>query len=234
MIENKPLILNIETATNVCSVSLTRGDIVLNYLECKEPNAHSKMLAVLIDKIFENTYYSLSEINAVAVSKGPGSYTGLRIGVSMAKGLAYGLGIPLLAIDTLQVLAYKARKKYPDCVYLPMIDARRMEVYTSLFDKDLQPLKEISADIVEEDIYKDSKGEKIILIGDGAKKCKSVLTDDRYVLDDDIYLQAKDMGYLSFEKYKNSDFEDVAYFEPYYLKEFIAIKSKVKGLYTQN
>ncbi|MBR1626497.1 MAG: tRNA (adenosine(37)-N6)-threonylcarbamoyltransferase complex dimerization subunit type 1 TsaB, partial [Bacteroidales bacterium] len=116
-------------------------------------------------------------------------------------------------------------------VYLPMIDARRMEVYTSLFDKDLNRLKDISADIVEQDIYKDYPYEKIILVGNGSEKCKTVLTDSRYVFDKDIYLSAKDMAQESCTKYNNGEFEDTAYFEPYYLKEFIAVKSKVKGLY---
>lgn len=231
MIERKPLILNIETATNVCCVALSRGEVVLNSLECKENNAHSKMLNVLIDKVFENTYYNIKELDAVAVSKGPGSYTGLRIGVSSAKGIAYSLDKPLIGVDTLKILAAAARKKYPDCMYLSMIDARRTEVYSSLYDKDSNQIKEISADIVESDIYKDYKGEKIILIGDGAEKCKKYLTDNRYILDKDIYLQAKDMTELAYIKYQKGEFENIAYFEPYYLKEFIAVKSKVKGLY---
>ena len=231
MIENKPLILNIETATNVCSVALTKGENILNYVECRESNAHSKMLTTLLQDIFYNTYYSISDLDAVAASKGPGSYTALRIGVSSAKGLAYARNIPLIGVETLQVLAFAARKKYPNKYYLPMIDARRMEVYTSLYDSELNQLKSISADIVDRDIYADYAAKEIVLIGDGAEKCKKILTNKRYVLDKDIYLSAADMTTLSYEKFLRKEFEDVAYFEPYYLKEFIAIKSKVKGLY---
>lgn len=229
--KDKPLILNIETATNVCSVALARGNNILNYLEVKENNSHSKVLTSLIERAFNNSYYKINELDAIAVSKGPGSYTGLRIGVSSAKGLAYGKGVPLLSVATLLVLAYAARKKHPLKQYMPMIDARRMEVYTSLYDKDLNQRKPISADIIDSDIYKDISADEIILVGDGAKKCKNVLTNPRYVLDEDIYLSAKDMVELSYQKYCSQDFEDVAYFEPYYLKEFIAVKSKVKGLY---
>ena len=226
----KPLLLNIETATQVCSVALSKGETVINYMECDIPNSHSKMLAKFISDIFKNTYYGIEELDAVAVSKGPGSYTGLRIGVSAAKGIAYGGDIPLISIDTLGILAFAAWKKYPDCTYLPMIDARRAEVYTALYDKDMNKIRLVSADIVEGDIYSAIKADKIILVGDGAEKCKHYLTDDRYVLDKDIHLSAADMVQMSYNKYCSEDFEDTAYFEPYYLKEFIAIKSKVKGL----
>lgn len=231
MIAKIPLILNIETATNVCSVALTKGNTVLSALESKEKNAHSKMLAILLEKLFKNTYYTMDELDAVAVSKGPGSYTGLRIGVSSAKGVAYAKDIPLIAVNTLQILALTASRKYKNCLYLPMIDARRMEVYTSIYDNQMNCLKPISADIIEGDIYTNYPSEKIILIGDGAEKSKQILQDERYILDDKIYLQAKNMALLSFEKYNRKEFEDVAYFEPYYLKEFVAIKSKIKGLY---
>ena len=231
MIQAKPLILNIDTATSVCSVALTKGCDVLSYFECKEPNAHSRMLAVLLQQLFQTTYYKPEDLHAVAVSKGPGSYTGLRIGVSSAKGLAYGRNIPLISVDTLKILAFTASLKHKNCMYLPMIDARRMEVYSALFDENLNKVKDISADIVQDDIYRDYKAEKIILVGDGAEKCKTVLTESRYVLDNEIYLQAKHLAALSYEKFVQGDFEDTAYFEPYYLKEFIAVKSKVKGLY---
>lgn len=231
MMNDKPLILNIETATNICSVALCKGDVVINYIQSSQDNAHSKMLAVFIESVFNNSYYKMEELDAVAVSKGPGSYTGLRIGVSSAKGLAYAKDIPLISIDTLLILAWAARNKHPKAMYMPMIDARRMEVYTALYDDCLRQVKNISADIVDKDIYSDIKAKEIILLGDGALKCKEYLTDSRYVLDKDISLSAKYMAALSYKKYKDKAFEDVAYFEPYYLKEFIAIKSKVKGLY---
>ncbi|MBP3253757.1 MAG: tRNA (adenosine(37)-N6)-threonylcarbamoyltransferase complex dimerization subunit type 1 TsaB [Bacteroidales bacterium] len=231
MREKEPLIINIETAAAVCSAALTKGETVLNYVECTTPNAHSQMLTLLLEKVFLNTYYSMGEADAVAVSKGPGSYTGLRIGMSSAKGIAYALDIPLICIDTTLILAQAARQKYADSVYMPMIDARRMEVYTALYDKDLNTLRKISADIVNEDIYASIPADRIILAGDGAAKCKAVLTDSRYVLAQDVYLCAKHMAHLSSKFYKEKKFESVAYAEPYYLKEFIAVKSTVKGLY---
>ncbi|MCF0210325.1 MAG: tRNA (adenosine(37)-N6)-threonylcarbamoyltransferase complex dimerization subunit type 1 TsaB [Bacteroidales bacterium] len=232
MIKDKPLILSIETATNICSVALSYGENILAYEECREQNSHSKMLSVLIEKLFKYTYYSLQEIDCVAVSKGPGSYTGLRIGVSTAKGIAYGLSVPLISVETLQILAYSSMQKYPDCCYMPMIDARRMEVYTAMYDKDFNVLKPISADIIDKDLYTSlHKDRKIVLCGDGAEKCKDILNNEIYIYDLATELSAKDMIHIATKKFEAKDFEDTAYFEPYYLKEFVAQKSHVKGLY---
>lgn len=232
MKREKPLILSIETATGICSVCLSFGEDVVAYKESREKNAHSQMLSVLIEQLFQNSEYSIKDLDAVAVSKGPGSYTGLRIGVSSAKGIAYGLDIPLISVETLQILAYSSSLKYGGKYYMPMIDARRMEVYTAIYDSEMKEVKSISADIIEEDLYKDIlQGKEIVLSGDGAEKCQKVLNDSRYVYDLETALSAKYMVHFAVEKYNNNQLEDVAYFEPYYLKEFIAQKSHVKGLY---
>lgn len=229
----EPLILNIETATGICSVSLSKGENLLLYKESKEPNSHSQKLSLLIEEMFSDYDGNIrKDLNAIAVSKGPGSYTGLRIGVSSAKGLAYGLNIPLISVDTLLLIAFESKQKYPKSYYLPMIDARRMEVYSAIYDEELNILKDISADIIESDIYEMyHKDRKIIVAGDGAEKCRQVLNNDIYVFDGSLTLNAKCMGAIAFQKYKKGDFEDRAYFEPYYLKDFIAKKSTIKGLY---
>lgn len=230
----QPLILSIETATEICSVVLSKGNQIICQKTSIELNSHSKLLASFIEEVFISCGKDLrKELDAVAVSKGPGSYTGLRIGVSSAKGLAYALDVPLIAVDTLQILAFRAKEKYPDCLYLPMIDARRMEVYSAIYDENLNLIKDISADIIDKDLYEDyhNKDKKIIVVGNGASKCKEVLSKDIYVYDDTIQLNAEYMSLIAQEKYNKADFEDVAYFEPYYLKDFIAKKSIVKGLY---
>lgn len=231
--KDKPLILSLETAAGLCSVALSQGEDLLFSLQSEEKNSHSQMLPLLIEKIFSLYGENIrKDLDAVAVSKGPGSYTGLRIGVSSAKGLAYALNIPLISVETLKILAFRAMTLYPDMLYLPMIDARRMEVYSALYDSDFNCLKEISADIIESDIYKEyQKDKKIAVIGDGAQKCKSVLNNGFYIYDDNVSLHAEYMCGIALSKYKNGDFEDKAYFEPYYLKDFIAKKSSVKGLY---
>ncbi len=229
----QPLILSIETATGVCTVALNRGEDLLLHKESDLPNSHSQMLSLLIEDIFREYGNDIrKDLDAVAVSKGPGSYTGLRIGVSSAKGLAYGLNIPLISVDTLFLIAFASKKKYPDSFYLPMIDARRMEVYSAIYDDSLNIIKDISADIIESDIYNMyHKDKKIIVAGDGAAKCKEVLSNDAYMFDESIALDAKYMGAIACKKYNKKEFEDKAYFEPYYLKDFIAKKSTVKGLY---
>lgn len=232
--KEQPLILSLETSTEICSVCLSLGKEVLAYEQSEEKNAHSKMLSLLIDEIFHKSEdWKMKDLDGIAVSKGPGSYTGLRIGVSSAKGLAYGLDIPLISVDTLLILACHSQKKYPNNLYMPMIDARRMEVYTAIYDNDFKIIKDISADIVEEDLYKGYFKDKknIIVVGNGAEKCREVLNDKRYVFDNDIKLSAQDMVDFAVDKYNRKEKEDVAYFQPYYLKEFIAAKPHIKGLY---
>ena len=175
------------------------------------------------------------KLDAVAVSCGPGSYTGLRIGVSMAKGLCFGLGIPLIGINTLEIMTCHVmfREKYPEnTLFCPMIDARRMEVYSAIYDLSLNPVKPVSADIIEADTYENFLREQSVLFfGNGAAKCRSVLTNPKALfLDKDINPLASDMLALAEKAFRERDFKDVAYFEPFYLKEFVATKPKHKVL----
>ena len=163
-----------------------------------------------------------SDLNAIAVSQGPGSYTGLRIGVSSAKGFCYALNIPMIAIDTLQLLAKQIQIE--EGIIIPMIDARRMEVFTAFYDKNHNQIRATQAEIIDETSYKEIT-EKIHLIGDGTEKFINTLTDDKFIFHSNVvFPSANEMSQLSFEKYKISDFVDVAYFEPYYLKDFILSK----------
>lgn len=218
-------ILNIETATKNCSVALAKeGKTILCKEIAEEGYSHAERLHVFIEEIVKEAGITFSDLAAIAVSQGPGSYTGLRIGVSAAKGLCYALGIPLIAIDTLQTLA--SQITVSDGLIIPMIDARRMEVYSAVFAPNHENKREIQAEIIDENSF-DAYNETLYFIGDCAAKCKSVLTKDNFVFLENIkYPSAKEMSKLSYEKYKISDTVDVAYFEPYYLKDFMVTTSK--------
>jgi tRNA threonylcarbamoyladenosine biosynthesis protein TsaB len=218
-------ILNIETATKNCSVALAKdGQPILCKEIAEEGYSHAERLHVFIEEILSEAGVGMKDLNAVAVSQGPGSYTGLRIGVSAAKGLCFALNIPLIAIDTLRTLASKV--SITDGLIVPMIDARRMEVYSAVFSASLEKKREILAEIITEDSF-EAIQEKVYFVGDCNEKCKSVLTKDNFVfVDDVVYPSANEMCALSFEKYKNSDTVDVAYFEPYYLKDFLIASPK--------
>ena len=218
-------ILNIETATKNCSVALAKeGKTILCKEIAEEGYSHAERLHVFIEEIVKEAGITFSDLAAIAVSQGPGSYTGLRIGVSAAKGLCYALGIPLIAVDTLQTLA--SQITVSDGLIIPMIDARRMEVYSAVFDVNHQNKREIQAEIIDENSFQ-GHDETLYFIGDCAAKCKSVLTKDNFVFLENIkYPSAKEMSRLSYEKYKISDTVDVAYFEPYYLKDFMITTSK--------
>jgi len=216
-------ILNIETATKNCSVSLAKnGETILCKEIAEQGYSHAEKLHVFIEEILKETGIDAIDLNGIAVSKGPGSYTGLRIGVSTAKGLCYALGIPLISVDTLQVLAKKVVVK--DGLIVPMLDARRMEVYSAIFDKSYSKIKEVQAEILTENSYADSQ-ETFYFIGDCQEKCKTVLTATNFhFLPEIVFPSAKEMSALSYEKFINNDFEDVAYFEPFYLKDFLITK----------
>ena len=218
-------ILNIETATKNCSVSLAKnGETVLFKEIAEQGYSHAEKLHVFIEEIVKEANVNFSEIKAVAVSKGPGSYTGLRIGVSAAKGLCYALQIPLISIDTMQVLAKKA---VVDGLIVPMIDARRMEVYSAIFDKNYNKIKDVEAEILTENSYQDFD-QTVYFVGDCQEKCKTVLTKPNFhFVPESIFPSANEMSVFSFEKFLNKDFEDVAYFEPFYLKDFMVMKKKV-------
>lgn len=218
-------ILNIETATKNCSVSLAKNGATIALREIAEEGySHAEKLHVFIEEIIADSKINFKDLNAIAVSQGPGSYTGLRIGVSSAKGLCFALNIPLIAIDTLQSLA--AQISISEGIIIPMIDARRMEVFSAVYDKNLKTLQPVSAEIITEESYQTNE-EEIHFLGDGAPKCKEFLHKSNFIFHDTIiYPSAKQMSFLSFEKYKNSDTVDVAYFEPLYVKDFMITKKK--------
>jgi len=219
------LILNIETATKNCSVSLSKDGDVLFFREIAEVGySHAEKLHVFIEEVLLQSKHSYSELSAVAVSQGPGSYTGLRIGVSAAKGLCYALDIPMIAVDTLAILAEQVQIE--EGFIVPMIDARRMEVYSAVFNAKHKKVIETQAEIITTDSFKDYN-ETIYFIGDSSTKCRETLTKQNFVFKEEIiFPSSREMAKLSYEKYTNSDFVDVAYFEPLYLKDFIATSAK--------
>jgi tRNA threonylcarbamoyladenosine biosynthesis protein TsaB len=220
-----PIILNIETATKNCSVALAKDGKTIIYKEIAEEGySHAERLHVFIEEIIKEAGVTFQEISAIAVSQGPGSYTGLRIGVSAAKGLCFALDIPLIAVDTLQVLA--SQVNVSDGLIIPMLDARRMEVYSAIFTSNFENTRCVQAEIITENSFEDFH-ETLYFVGDCAEKCKAVLTKENHIFLDDIkYPSAKEMSFLSFQKYKKNDTVDVAYFEPYYLKDFMMTVSK--------
>lgn len=218
-------ILNLETSTKNCSVSIAKDGVQLCLVEENEENyAHGEKLNQFVDWCVQGAEINWKDIDAVCVSKGPGSYTGLRIGVSSAKGFAYGSDIPLMAINSLQILAESQLNQEVDYI-IPMIDARRMEVYTALFDRQGNQLTETEAKVIDNTSFEELKGKKIIFVGDGAEKCQEILShlNATFV---QAFPSAKDMIRVSEEKFTQKSFEDVAYFEPYYLKDFVAGKKK--------
>jgi len=233
------IILNIETATEVCSVNLARDGEILVEKESLEGLNHSRLLTVFIEEIFRENNFEPAQLDAVAVSKGPGSYTGLRIGVSVAKGLCYSLGIPLIGVGTLDALGKYAAQNWEnyiqgienaeDVLFCPMIDARRMEVYTTLFNSKGEKIEPVSAKIIDENSFQEYLNQySVLFFGNGAEKCKPALTHPNVVFSGPLKASARFMINLAEEKYNNNDFEDVAYFEPFYLKNFIATVPKNK------
>lgn len=220
-------ILNIETATKNCSVSLAKnGETILCKEIAEQGYSHAEKLHVFIEEILKETKIGYADLTAIAVSKGPGSYTGLRIGVSAAKGLCYAMGIPLIAVDTLQVMAKQALSviNYDGGYIVPMIDARRMEVYSAVYDGGLNRINDVQAEILTEESYTDCP-ETFYFIGDCQEKCQTVLKGNNiHFLPEIVFPSAKEMSALSYEKFLKSEFEDVAYFEPFYLKDFLIVK----------
>lgn len=216
-------ILNIETSTKNCSVSLAKDGKTVILKEIAEQNfSHSEKLHLFIDEVIKKAGISYKDLSAMALSKGPGSYTGLRIGTSTAKGLCFALDIPLIALDSLEILAKQVNLN--NGLIIPMIDARRMEVYTAIFDQNHNKISETKALVIDENSFSDIS-EKTCFIGDGAEKCMAVLQKENFVfLSEIIYPSAKEMAELSLEKFQQKEFEDIAYFEPFYLKEFFTGK----------
>lgn len=220
-------ILNIETATTNCSVSLSKeGEILVLKEDYSAQYSHAESLHLFIDEVFKQANLKPENIAAIAVSKGPGSYTGLRIGVSAAKGLCFSLDKPLISVDTLEALSHQVQIN-SGCI-VPMLDARRMEVYAAVYDSTYKQMRAIQAEILEENSFKTFLEQgKVYFIGNGVEKTKQIIQHPNAVFIENKLPSAREMGILAFNKYKNNDFENVAYFEPFYLKDFIGVKSKI-------
>lgn len=218
------LILNIETTTTNCSVSLSNEGETLVLREDYNTNfSHAESLHIFIDDVMTSAKIKPSQIDAIAVSKGPGSYTGLRIGVSAAKGLCFSLDKPLISVSTLESLSHQV-KIDSGCI-VPMLDARRMEIYSAIFDANHIQIREIQAQILDESSFLEYlKKDKVYFIGNGVEKTKTIIQHENAVFIPNKLPSASEMGRLAFEKYKNNDFENVAYFEPFYLKDFIHLR----------
>ena len=220
-------ILSIETSTSICSVAIHERGKLLVVVEIKEPGAHAEKLLALVDAAMKQAELRMSDLDAVAVSQGPGSYTGLRIGVSTAKGIAYGLEIPLIGINTLQAMAASQLINQGEFV-VAVLDARRKEVYTQTFGDALQEISSIEAVVLEEGVFASvlEKG-KVYFVGDGVEKVQEEVqhVNALFVEDWSSSLSAKNMGVLAFEKFACQELEDLAYFVPNYLKEFKALQS---------
>jgi tRNA threonylcarbamoyladenosine biosynthesis protein TsaB len=226
-------ILHIETATRVCSVGLTTDAKMISFrIDHSQQYSHSTFLASFIQDVLNETGFEFNKLDAIAVSMGPGSYTGLRIGVSAAKGLCYALDIPLIAVNTLSVLAQNGLQDCPETDFvIPMIDARRMEVYNAIFNSSLTPVRETIAEIIDEYSFQEflSKG-KVLFCGDGVAKCMEVISHPNAIFLPHVSANVHGMAQFAEEKYINKQFENLAYFEPFYLKDFVAGKPNVKGL----
>lgn len=229
------LILHIETATDVCSVSLAKNGVLLGTVESTEGKSHARILNSFIDELLKKEGVQFNELTAVAVSKGPGSYTGLRIGVAAAKGLCYALNIPLIAINTLQsmtafLMSRDIKKFQPEESFLfaPLIDARRMEVYTAVFNKQLHFIEDTKAEIITQDSFKAyTKENKIVFFGDGESKSKPVLQQlGNALFVEDFKTSALGMVTLAYTIFEEKKFEDIAYFEPFYLKDFVSTQPR--------
>ncbi len=234
------LILSIETGTDVCSVALANDGELMALRESDEGRDHAKRVALFVDELLRETGVQPTDLDAIAIGKGPGSYTGLRIGVSFAKGMCYALNIPLIAIGSLDALTEVAREDYDAGILdiedeewanarlCPMVDARRMEVYSQIFDTEGKAQSEVVAEVVTEGSYKEWREEHtFVIFGNGAKKCTEVLADAKFV---SVAPSARGIVRLAEERFNAGKFEDLAYFEPFYLKDFIVIPSKKRLL----
>lgn len=223
-------ILSLETSTTVTSVAIHRDESLLAAEEIHVPQSAASKLAIMIKEVEKKSGIKLTQLDAVAVSSGPGSYTGLRIGTSTAKGLCYALNIPLIAIGSLDLMAYHvSRKDMGDALLCPMIDARRMEVYCEVTDHKLEKILPVEAKIIDEYSFDDLlKNTRVIFFGDGAAKCATVIRSDNAIFLQDIFPSATDLGYLAFHKLMRNEAENLVRFEPFYLKDFVAKKATSK------
>jgi|SRR5690554_591802 len=221
-------ILCIETSTKVCSVCIADGHNILAIAEDNEDEyTHAEKLNVLIAEVIKRTKLEFIDLEAIAISEGPGSYTGLRIGVSAAKGIALACDIPIIAVNTLKAMTYQVADRKADSLYIPMIDARRMEVFCAGFSGDLNPVFKTRAQILDTDAFPEGKDfSKVYFFGNGAEKARETLEPAGYEYIPSISASSSGMASLAYQKYQKSDFVDTAYFEPFYLKDFVAGKSK--------
>ncbi len=221
-------ILSIETSTKVCSVALHSDGTLISFSQYFLEKSHSSILTSLIDETVRHSGINMSAVSAVALSEGPGSYTGLRIGTSTAKGLCFGLDIPLISVGTLISMAFGINKiNFNRSLLCPMLDARRMEVYCLVADHNLHTLQEVEPKIIDEKVFHGFLSENsVIFFGDGSTKCKTVITSGQAIFIDDIHPSAKEIGDLAWLKYQQNNFVDLTYFEPFYLKAFRAGKPK--------
>ena len=231
-----PTILHIETATDVCSVALSRGAEVIGLKEEAGGNNHAKHLLPFVEEALKQGGCTVKDLDGVAVSVGPGSYTGLRIGVSTAKGIAYTAGIPVMAVGTLESIAQGARESWTDASaeplqIVPMIDARRMEVFTARYDFAMNMMEEVSSKIVDENTFAELlASQTVVFCGNGMPKCRELLSASPNARFVDAPVSARYLLPAALKKWQEQAFEDVAYFEPFYLKEYVAAKPVVKGL----
>lgn len=226
------LVLNIDTSTDVCSVAIAREGNVIALKENDEGFNHSILLGVYVDDLLKENDLTANDLDAVSVSMGPGSYTGLRIGVSLAKGICFGAGKPLIAVSTLEALANAvARRENEEAFYCPMIDARRMEVYTAVYDREGNVVRDIHAEVIEENSFADVLStRKVLFFGNGSDKVKGILKHPNAQFISGVATSAANMAEIAQRKFEAGEFEDVAYFEPFYLKDFVATVPKRKVL----
>jgi tRNA threonylcarbamoyladenosine biosynthesis protein TsaB len=225
------LILQIETATQVCSAALSQNGETIALKELQSNNIHAGSLTLFIQDVMDQGGFAYADLDAIAVSKGPGSYTGLRIGVSTAKGLCFALDKPLIAVGTLNMMANGFMNANPEYTGLicPMIDARRMEVFTAVFDASLNPVLDVSAKIIDEQSYIEQLVvNTVTFIGDGAEKCKAAISHADAKFSSENYNSASNMSQMAFLAITKGKFEDLAYFEPFYLKDFVLTTPKAK------
>ncbi len=219
-------ILNIETATTNCSVSLSKnGETIVLKEDNDKGYSHAERLHVYIDQVLNEAKIAAKDLSAIAISKGPGSYTGLRIGVSAAKGLCFALGKPLISVSTLEALAHKVKAEKG--IIVPMLDARRLEVYSAIFNHNHEQIRETQAQILDENAFAEELNNgKVYFVGNGVEKTKNLISHSNAVFIEGELPSANEMSELAYKKFKQNDTEDVAYFEPFYLKDFVALKSK--------
>lgn len=225
-----PVILSLETSTDVCSVALHDNHTLISQAEIHEPQSHAAQLALLVQQSIDQAGVVLKDIDAVAIASGPGSYTGLRIGTSTAKGLCYALDVPLITVGSLELLAFQGSAiNSSNALLCPMIDARRMEVYCLVADPQLRILSPVEARVIDEASFSELlAADKVLFFGNGSGKCKEILRHPNALFEDAVYPRASALGVLGAQKFAAGEFADLVHFKPFYLKEFVAKKARAK------